>query len=158
MGVCGSIVWSLYLKRTTNYKFTIRAIPTISLIFMTIICFLLALNAKPFLIFFVGGAIGFNVIPILPISYDLGCELSFPIGEAQVTGFINGGAMIVAFFMALAITSAINFDTPEKSTIVMVIYITLMSFGTVLYYFIKIERKRRATAQEGHTLDIKKVV
>jgi predicted MFS family arabinose efflux permease len=73
MGVCGSIIWSLYLKKSTNYKFTIRAIPTISLIFMTLICIFLSLKAPVAIIFIFGGAIGFSITPILPISYDLGC-------------------------------------------------------------------------------------
>ncbi len=80
MGVAGSIIWSLYLKKTTNYKLTIRAIPTISVIVMIFICIALSAHAFIASVFILGGAVGFSITPILPISYDLGCELSFPIG------------------------------------------------------------------------------
>jgi MFS family permease len=80
MGVIGAIIWSLYLKKTTNYKFTIRAIPSISVIVMIGICIALNAGAPTAVVFILGGAVGFSVTPIMPISYDLGCELSFPVG------------------------------------------------------------------------------
>lgn len=80
MGVIGAIVWSLYLKKTTNYKLTIRAIPTISVVVMIGICIALNVSAHITVVFILGGAVGFSVTPIMPISYDLGCEMSFPIG------------------------------------------------------------------------------
>lgn len=73
MGVIGSIVWSMYLKKTTNYKFTIRALPMSSLAIMIAMCIALNTNASIVIIFLLGGAIGFSVTPIIPISYDLGC-------------------------------------------------------------------------------------
>ena len=73
MGVIGAIIWSLYLKKTTNYKFTIRAIPSISVIVMIGICIALNAGAPTAVVFILGGAVGFSVTPIMPISYDLGC-------------------------------------------------------------------------------------
>ncbi len=73
MGVIGSIVWSMYLKKTTNYKFTIRALPLLSVTVMSMICIALNINASIVIIFLLGGLIGFSVTPIIPISYDLGC-------------------------------------------------------------------------------------
>lgn len=73
MGVIGSIVWSMYLKKTTNYKFTIRALPLLSVSVMSMICIALNNNASIVIIFLLGGLIGFSVTPIIPISYDLGC-------------------------------------------------------------------------------------
>ena len=73
MGVSGSVILSLYLKKTTNYKFTIRAIPTISIFVMIAICIALNLNAHIVIVFILGGLVGFSVTPIMPISYDLGC-------------------------------------------------------------------------------------
>lgn len=73
LGVIGSIVWSLYLKKTTNYKFTIRAIPSISIVMMIGICIALNAGAPVAIVFILGGAVGFSVTPIMPISYDLGC-------------------------------------------------------------------------------------
>ena len=66
--------------------------------------------------------------------------------------------MILAFFITLIISSAISFKTATQSMIVMIIYIVLVAIGTVFYYFVKIDLKRRKAEQEGHTVDIEKVV
>jgi len=66
--------------------------------------------------------------------------------------------MILAFFITLIITSAIKFQTATQSMIVMIIYIVLVAIGTVFYYFIKIDLKRRKAEQEGHTIDVEKAV
>ena len=99
MGVFGSIAFSLYLKKTTNYKLTIRVIPVISVLSMILILIALSAKASILIVLLFGGVAGFFITPIIPISYDLGCELSFPIGEAQVTGFLNGGSMLLAFMI-----------------------------------------------------------
>lgn len=66
--------------------------------------------------------------------------------------------MILAFFITLIISSAISFKTATQSMFVMIIYIVLVAIGTVFYYFVKIDLKRRKAEQEGHTVDIDKVV
>lgn len=66
--------------------------------------------------------------------------------------------MILAFFITLIISSAISFKTATQSMVVMIIYIVLVAIGTVFYYFVKIDLKRRKAEQEGHTVDIDKVV
>jgi hypothetical protein len=42
-------------------------------------------------------ALGFVMIPLVPIVYELSCELVFPIGEASAVGFLIGGSAISAF-------------------------------------------------------------
>ena len=79
-GVAGSIAWSIFLEKTIKYRFTIRAITSISLIIMIIICISLNAGAHAAIVFILGALIGLNVTPLLPVSYDLGCELCFPIG------------------------------------------------------------------------------
>lgn len=56
---------------------------------------------------------------------------------------LNGGAMILAFLLNLIITSAVKFKSTKQSLIVMIIYIVLVAFGTVFYFFIKIDLRRR---------------
>lgn len=86
---------------------------------------------------------GFNLIPMVPISYDLGCELSFPVGEAQVVGIVTGGAMIYTVVLTLTITAAVGFGSPKQSAICMLIYIILFLIGGVLYCLVDINLKRR---------------
>ncbi len=86
---------------------------------------------------------GFNLIPMVPISYDLGCELSFPVGEAQVVGIVTGGAMLYTVVLTLTITAAVGFGTPTQSAICMIIYISLFLIGGGLYCMVEIKLKRR---------------
>lgn len=153
-GVIGSIAWSFYLKKTTNYKLTIRAIPGISMVVLVLICIALNVDAPTAIVMCLGGLIGASITPILPVSYDLGCELSFPVGEAQVTGILNGGAMILTFFMTLIISSAVKFGTRKKSLVAFIIYAVLIGVGTVMYFLVKIDLRRRNAEQDGHTLKI----
>jgi hypothetical protein len=63
------------------------------------------LNTYPtvFLAVLCMSTMGFLVTPILPLTYDLGCELVFPVGEALVTGILNGGGMLFSFLLIGAI-------------------------------------------------------
>lgn len=51
--------------------------------------------------------------------------------------------MILAFLITLGVTSIIKFGTAKQSLMAMVTYIVLVAIGTVFYYFIKIDLKRR---------------
>jgi hypothetical protein len=73
MGVIGAIVWSLFLKKTTNYKFTIRVITIMTVLAMIAINLVLNIHAPMAVVFIFGGIAGFSVTPLVPISYDLGC-------------------------------------------------------------------------------------
>lgn len=37
---------------------------------------------------------GFLMVPVLPISYEFGCELTYPVGEAMTGGLLNVGGML----------------------------------------------------------------
>jgi FLVCR family MFS transporter 7 len=40
-------------------------------------------------------ALGFLVIPVMPLSFELACELSYPVGEAVSTGMLMTGGQLV---------------------------------------------------------------
>ena len=92
---------------------------------------------------------GFNLIPMVPISYDLGCELTFPVGEAQVVGIVTGGSMLYTVVLTLTISSTVGFGTAKQSAICMIIYITLTILGAVLYAMVDIKLKRRDNEQRA---------
>jgi hypothetical protein len=86
---------------------------------------------------------GFNLIPMVPISYDLGCELTFPVGEAQVVGMITGISMIYTVILTLTVSSAVGFGTVRQSAICMIIYVTFTILGAILYSTVEVKLKRR---------------
>ncbi len=86
---------------------------------------------------------GFNLIPMVPISYDVGCELTFPVGEAQVVGIITGGSMIYTVVLTLSISAAVGFGSPLQSAINMIVYISLFLLGAIFYALVDIVLKRK---------------
>lgn len=87
--------------------------------------------------------IGFCATPILPITYDLGCEVAFPVGEAQITGILNSTGMIFSFFMILGTEFAIGYGSTDESVAMLIFLIVIMSVGLVFYFMIKPSLKRR---------------
>jgi hypothetical protein len=51
--------------------------------------------------------------------------------------------MILAFIMMPIITSAVKFTTQTQSLVVMIIYTIMTAIGTVFFYMVKIDLKRR---------------
>lgn len=111
IGTIGAIVFSLYIKKTSNYKTTTRIIAIGSPVMLIILCGWLNLVNVKFLTTLIISVMGFLLTPVVPLSYDLGCELAFPMGEAQVTGLLNGGAMLWAFLSSSLITAVVGFGT-----------------------------------------------
>ena len=56
--------------------------------------------------------------------------------------------------MSLLITSTISFGNKFKSLIIIIVYIVIMAVGTALFFFVKVNLKRRNAEQEGHTVKV----
>lgn len=80
-GIAGAIVFTIYIKKTVKYRKAILTACVSSVFFLVLDAILF--NQIPeriyVLSFFIIG-LGFSFTPLVPISYDLGCEISFPIG------------------------------------------------------------------------------
>ncbi len=46
---------------------------------------------------------GFFTIPLVPLSYDLGCEITFPVGEALSTGILITTGQLVGLSYVIKI-------------------------------------------------------
>jgi sugar phosphate permease len=80
IGTIGAILFSLYIKKSFNYKRALRIISLGSTTMLLIFClWMLTVNQK-FISTVIISVLGFMITPIVPVSYDLGCELAFPIG------------------------------------------------------------------------------
>ena len=79
-GVIGSIIFAIYIKKTNRYSFITRLLTSLSLLFLILNTILF--NTSPFLVgnLLLSACTGFTFTPLVPISYDLGCELAFPVG------------------------------------------------------------------------------
>lgn len=154
-GVVGSIIFSLYIKKTGNYRLCIRAIPLLALGFMAIMG--IFLNTIPYLwlVFINTACIGFSFTPLVPICFDLGCEMAFPIGEATVIGILNGGSMIYTFIFTSILNATVGLNSKSDSFILMVVFSIILMVGGILFWFVKVVLKRKMVESgEMHVDDI----
>jgi hypothetical protein len=62
----------------------------------------LAINTKSGALIGLAGALtGFFVLPVVPVSLQLGCEIAFPTKEATVAGLLLAGAQVLGFAIGL---------------------------------------------------------
>jgi FLVCR family feline leukemia virus subgroup C receptor-related protein len=110
---------------------------------LAVMVFQLLVLPVPGITMIIVGVIGFFVVPVVPTSYEIGCEVAFPIGEAQVTGILNGGAQIWAFIMDSLLTAIIGFGTVGRTVGFMIVLIIFLVMGAFLYMKTEIVLKRK---------------
>jgi hypothetical protein len=73
-GILGSVGYTLYIKKTIQYKKAIKSACCGAVVFITIAALLMNFaSEQKTLIYLSIFGMGFNLIPMVPISYDLGC-------------------------------------------------------------------------------------
>jgi hypothetical protein len=93
-GLIGATAMSLYVEKTHEFKkacLICTVLGFFGLGLFTGLSFLENLYAEIIAV----ACIGIFTMPLLPLSLDLGCELSFPIGEALSTGILMTGGNFV---------------------------------------------------------------
>ena len=73
MGVAGSIAFSIYLKKTGNYRRALRSIVILSVVIITILLIWLTISAAFGITMIIIGFVGSFCTPIIMLCYDLGC-------------------------------------------------------------------------------------
>mmetsp|Transcript_3174 Transcript_3174/g.6567 ORF Transcript_3174/g.6567 Transcript_3174/m.6567 type:complete len:113 (-) Transcript_3174:1381-1719(-) len=51
--------------------------------------------------------LGFMMTPILPISFEFACEITYPAGEATAGGLLNCGAQLFTIIEVIVVTSVL---------------------------------------------------
>lgn len=81
--------------------------------------------------------IGFLLNPILPLSFELGCELAFPVAEATAVGLMNSGGQLMGIIEILL--SYVMSNNPE---VISYICAAGIFAGVIAMVFCKQELKR----------------
>lgn len=80
IGLVGSVVFSLYVEKTERYKRVFMFCCIMSICALLVFSF----NLYYFQIFAVSLVVvtvmGLTLTPLMPLSFDFGCEIVFPIG------------------------------------------------------------------------------
>ena len=87
-GLIGSFTASLYVAKTGFYKFTLKicCLGFANSIMMISFC---VYSGIPLVAYIPVIFLGFFAFPIVPIGYEMGCEILFPVGEAFTTGLLG---------------------------------------------------------------------
>ena len=79
-GATGAILGSIYLKKTRAFRRMFRFYTVGACVCIILLTIQLGTINSITLIKISVGILGFFITPIIPTSYELGCELAFPIG------------------------------------------------------------------------------
>jgi hypothetical protein len=94
-GVIGATVFSLIVEQRLNYKQLLLFCCCTGMIALAWVLISLYLEFN-FIVFSLGIiGIGLFLLPVLPLSFELACECSFPVGEAVAAGMLMTGGQIV---------------------------------------------------------------
>lgn len=130
-GIAGGIV-------AVTQKFKLSCLVIIFGSLAGIISFILTLQVESVAISAVFAALlGLLLMPILPVSYEFGCEITFPIGEAMTGGLLNCGGQIVGI-----VEVGIAYLLSNQPIIVSVMCSTGILIGGFCMIFVKQELKR----------------
>lgn len=105
-GILGVWLFSNILKKHKTYK---KSIIILGIFGSLSVCiFMGLLEVQKIYIGIIGTAfIGFLMAPVIPIIYEFGTELAFPIGEGSAVGFIIGISAILSFLFGLLFSSIV---------------------------------------------------
>jgi MFS transporter, FLVCR family, feline leukemia virus subgroup C receptor-related protein len=147
VGTCGAIAFSIYIKRTFNFKLALRSIALASVAALLLLCLWLNTANLKLGTSLIISLLGFVLTPLVPVAYDLGCELAFPLGEAQVTGLLNGGALLWAFLASTLVATTVGFSSSSSSLLTMIVLSLFILTGAVLFFLVNITLKRHQYEQ-----------
>lgn len=95
VGLISACVLSLYVEKFGKYKQVFIVCAIVSCGTMFGFSFALYYSGAFSLLLILTIVLGASLTPLIPLSFDFGCEIVFPVGEAQVTGLLMTGGQIV---------------------------------------------------------------
>jgi hypothetical protein len=158
-GLVGAIVISCYISRSNEFAKSLKILAILSVLLLTVGLLGLKFNFPFWSFGVIFSLLGLMITPLYAVSYDLGCETSFPVGEGQVTGILNAGGNLCAFILLLVIQTSIGFGTMEDSIMSFIVMLSLAIVGTGSYLLVKnilvrmeAEKKHHEEMASGNTL------
>jgi MFS family permease len=94
-GIISAALFGLYIERTYKYHFLFRILAVLGLVVCVSFPLLVAtIHVFP-LTLLMTAVMGVVFIPFMPLSFDYGCDILFPAGEAQITGCLMASGNLV---------------------------------------------------------------
>ena len=107
VGMVGSFVTGRYLDKTKQFR---KAHTRLSFLLaaMIPICYLALLTRINWFAAIFMAVLGFATVPFLPVSFEYGAELTFPLGQALMGGILFGTSQIFATILLLIVQQLIE--------------------------------------------------
>eukprot|EP00347_Sterkiella_histriomuscorum_P005502 403356370 len=146
-GIGGGIVTSIVLTYFPRYKPT--SIVIASLTFLSYMMVHFAIYSQSFAFLVVAIIFnGFFCLSIFSVAFELGVELSFPVGEASSGGLINSVANVIGFVVVFIMTPILNNNQGIDVMICSIIFGVMLLMALSLYVFTDFKLKRAIYEQE----------
>ncbi|CDW86707.1 UNKNOWN [Stylonychia lemnae] len=137
-GIVGGILASVYLTHKPKYKFCS--------IFITIATLGISLSYDFLMVACVFN--GFFCLGIFSVAYELGVEMSFPIGEATSGGLTNSVANVFGFALVMAMTPILERAEKQDVLITTLILLGVLLISLLLFIFTKFDLVRLKYEQD----------
>ena len=100
-GIICAAIFGLYIEKTLKYFVIFRLLALLAIIQCIGFPLALAIAKYNFLLFLLISILqGIVFIPFMPLTFDYGCDILFPAGEAQITGcLMSSGNLIGVFYV-----------------------------------------------------------
>ena len=135
-GLIGSGVFSTLTIILKKYK-VFCVISIVSSIVGLFLCYICLIEGSFIGIVFILSITGFTFVPIITISLEFGCEISFPVKEIVSSGLIN---CFGSLFSVFPILLAYFFDNQGLAVFIIMIVCQIISFAFII--FVKEELNR----------------
>jgi len=142
-GLLGSAICGVILDKTKAYKATAVVIYASTLVF--IVVFAATLDLGQMWINFISiGLLGFFMTGYLPIGFEVGAEITYPISEATSSGLLNVSAQV----FGIAFTSIVGdliYNSVFTANMFMIIALVV---GTIMTVCMKCDLKRQQASKK----------
>lgn len=102
VGIISAALFGLYIERTLKYYVIFKVLAFLGVVVcvgLPLVIGFLKYNFPIALLLI--SMMGVIFIPMMPLSFDYGCDILFPAGEAQITGCLMASGNLVGVIMVL---------------------------------------------------------
>ena len=85
---------------------------------------------------------GFFILSMFSVAFEMGVELTFPIGEAMSGGFINAMSNLVGFVIIVSMTSVLENEDEASVLTCFIVFAALLLSAVIILALLKIRLKR----------------
>ena len=153
-GFFGSLAGGAILDKSKAFKFVTVTVYLASLLSILLFTLLLYLGPGPIWASFITAfLLGFFMTGYLPVGFEFGVEITFPVGEGTSAGLLNASSQLFGTLLTIVMESIQSYSSAVKSEGLFYgnVAITAVLFvGFVMNGFIKSDLRRfRSSGKKG---------